>query len=95
MRLPLDWNEFIGLLFVHRVRFLVVGAHALAANGGRRTQDLDIWVEPTPDNARRVCAALTAFGCVREKGADDVDSGCDRRVSGAMLRLWAVTPAPA
>jgi hypothetical protein len=63
VRLPPDWNEFIALLFVHRVRFLIVGAHALAANGRpRATQDLDIWIEPTPENARRICAALTAFG---------------------------------
>jgi hypothetical protein len=65
VKLPPDWNEFISLLFVHRVRFLIVGAHALAANGRpRATQDLDIWVEPTPANAERICAALTAFGFV-------------------------------
>jgi hypothetical protein len=47
----------------HRVRFLVVGAHALAAHGRPRfTGDLDIWVEPTKANAKRVCAALTEFG---------------------------------
>lgn len=63
MRLPPDWNEFIGLLFAHHVRFLIVGAHALAANGRpRATQDLDVWVEPTPENAQRVCEALTEFG---------------------------------
>jgi hypothetical protein len=63
VRLPPDWSEFISLLFAHRVRFLIVGAHALAANGRpRATQDLDIWVEPTPDNAERICAALIAFG---------------------------------
>jgi hypothetical protein len=63
VKLPPDWSEFISLLFVHRVRFLIVGAHALAANGRpRATQDLDIWVEPTPENAERICAALTEFG---------------------------------
>jgi hypothetical protein len=45
------------------VRFLVVGAHALAAWGPARfTGDFDVWVEPTAANARRVCAALRAFG---------------------------------
>jgi hypothetical protein len=40
VKLPPDWSEFISLLFAHRVRFLVVGAHALAANGRpRATQD--------------------------------------------------------
>jgi hypothetical protein len=63
VRLPPDWNEFIALLFAHHVRFLIVGAHALAANGRpRATQDLDIWVEPTPENSQRICDALTSFG---------------------------------
>jgi hypothetical protein len=44
-------------------RFLIVGAHALAAHGApRATGDLDIWIQATPDNAERVLAALRAFG---------------------------------
>lgn len=63
MILPQDWSEFIDLLFAHQVRFLIVGAHALAANGRpRATQDLDIWVEPTAENANRICRALAEFG---------------------------------
>lgn len=63
MDLPQDWNEFFRLLSSNRVRFLVVGAHALAANGRpRATADLDIFVEPTRANARALVAALSAFG---------------------------------
>lgn len=63
MKLPPDWSEFISLLSSHRVRFLIVGAHALAANGRpRATQDLDILVEPSADNAKRLGNALDAFG---------------------------------
>src|SRR5258708_5963272 len=63
VNLPPDWSAFIGLLCSHRVRFLVVGAHALAASGRpRATQDLDILVEPTPANARRLGLALAEFG---------------------------------
>ncbi len=63
MNLPRDWSEFISLLSDHGVRFLIVGAHAVAANGRpRATQDLDVWVQPTEDNARRLCAALVDFG---------------------------------
>ena len=44
-------------------RFLVVGAHAMAAHGvPRATGDLDVWVDPTPDNADRVWQALLEFG---------------------------------
>jgi hypothetical protein len=45
------------------VRFLVVGAYALALHGRpRATGDLDIWIEATPENASRVIRALTTFG---------------------------------
>jgi hypothetical protein len=60
---PPDWREFIGLLSSNRVRFVVVGAHAVAAAGRpRATQDLDILVEPTERNADRLGRALRAFG---------------------------------
>jgi hypothetical protein len=63
VKLPRDWRELIGLLCTNRVRFLVVGAHALAVHGRpRATGDLDLLVEPTVANARRLRAALTAFG---------------------------------
>lgn len=45
------------------MRFLLVGAHALAVWGQPRfTRDLDILVEPTPTNAKRLCTALREFG---------------------------------
>jgi hypothetical protein len=45
------------------VRFLVVGAYALALHGRpRATGDLDVWVEATAENAARVMQALAAFG---------------------------------
>ena len=63
MGLHPDFRDFLGLLLSHRVRFVVVGAHALAAHGRPRiTGDLDVFVEPSAANARRVMAALTAFG---------------------------------
>ncbi|MBP6840124.1 MAG: hypothetical protein KBG28_02205 [Kofleriaceae bacterium] len=63
MQLPADWSELLATLTRHGVRFLLVGAHALAAHGRvRATHDLDVLVEPTPRNARRVAAALAEFG---------------------------------
>ncbi len=63
MKVPPDWSEFINLLLSHGVRFLIVGAHALAASGRpRATLDLDVFVEPTAANAKRLVAALQAFG---------------------------------
>lgn len=59
-------QDFVDLLrsFVAAdVRFLVVGAYALAVHGRpRATGDLDVWVDPTPENAPRIMEALAAFG---------------------------------
>lgn len=60
---PAEWRELIASLRSHRVRFLLVGAHALAVWGQPRfTRDLDILVEPSAANAKRLCAALSDFG---------------------------------
>jgi hypothetical protein len=58
-----DWFDLLAALLDAGARFLVVGAHAMAAHGvPRGTQDLDVLVDPTPDNAGRVWRALAAFG---------------------------------
>ena len=58
-----DFKEFIELLQLNAVEFLVVGAHALAVHGRPRyTGDIDIWVKPEPNNFARLIKALDAFG---------------------------------
>jgi hypothetical protein len=60
---PPDWSEFISLLLRHRVKFLLIGAHALAVHGKPpATLDLDVFVEPSLNNARLVGGALADFG---------------------------------
>jgi hypothetical protein len=50
-------------LTARNVRFVVVGGHALAYHGRPRyTRDLDVFVEPTPENAARLLLALEDFG---------------------------------
>lgn len=62
-----DFRDVLTALVARDVQFLVVGAHALAAHGVPRvTGDLDLWVEPTADNARRVWDALVDFGAPLE-----------------------------
>lgn len=42
---------------------MVVGAYAVGVHGHpRATKDLDVWVEPSVENAPRVIAALRDFG---------------------------------
>jgi hypothetical protein len=50
-------------LNAHRVKYLVIGAYALAIHAQpRATKDLDILVKADPENAKAVFAALAAFG---------------------------------
>src|SRR3990172_7360110 len=57
-----DYEEFIAALNAHGVRYLVVGAHAVAYHARpRATKDLDVLIEPTAANARKVPAALRDF----------------------------------
>lgn len=63
MDLHEDWKEFCALLNRHEVEYLVVGAFALAFHGlPRLTADIDFWVNPTLENAKRLTAALAEFG---------------------------------
>jgi hypothetical protein len=63
IQLSPDWNEFLSLLISKRVRFLLVGGHAVAAHGEPRlTEDLDVFVDPAQANAGRLREALLAFG---------------------------------
>ena len=63
IQLSPDWNEFLSLLISKRVRFLLVGGHAVAAHGEPRlTEDLDVFVDPARTNAGRLREALLAFG---------------------------------
>jgi hypothetical protein len=58
-----DFRDLLAEFNACGVEYLVVGAHALAAHGHvRATKDLDVWIRPQPENARRVLKALAAFG---------------------------------
>jgi hypothetical protein len=58
-----DFVDLLRALSEADARFLVVGAYALAIHGHpRATGDLDVWVDPTPENADRVFGALQRFG---------------------------------
>lgn len=63
IKLSPDWTEFLSALIARRVRFVLVGGHAVAGHGEPRlTEDLDVFVEPTTANASRLRRALEDFG---------------------------------
>jgi len=58
-----DYKEILLSLIDENVRFILVGAYAIAAHGyPRATMDIDIWVMPSPDNADSVLRAVKKFG---------------------------------
>jgi hypothetical protein len=58
-----DYVEMWSALNDAGVDWLLVGGYAVGIHGyPRATKDLDIWIRPTPENARRVVRALVAFG---------------------------------
>lgn len=57
-----DYEEFIGLLNENGARYLIVGAQALAKHvRPRATEDIDIWIERSEANAKKVLAAIRQF----------------------------------
>lgn len=68
-----DFLDLLQAFADHSVRFLIVGAYALGVHGRpRATGDLDVWVEPRPENAARVMSALAQFGApLSEVSVDD------------------------
>lgn len=58
-----DWNEFLRVLTSTGTRYLLIGGHALAVHAEPRfTEDLDVFVQPSLQNAKRLHAALVEFG---------------------------------
>ncbi len=58
-----DYEDLFRALNAFRIKYLVVGAHAVAFyTEPRFTKDMDVWVPPVLNDTRRVYRALQAFG---------------------------------
>lgn len=63
MKLSKDLKEFVELLNSRKIRFLLVGGHAVAYHGlPRFTEDIDFLIETSLENAARVAGAVKDFG---------------------------------
>ena len=61
--LPSDFKEFLRLLDETGVKYLIVGGYAVGYHGyPRSTGDMDVWVDSTEENAKRVVETLKEFG---------------------------------
>jgi predicted nucleotidyltransferase len=58
-----DYRDMLQCLLEEKVRFLLVGAYAVAVYGyPRATKDIDIFVRAAPENASSLMKALLRFG---------------------------------
>lgn len=63
MRIEKDYEELLKLLNKHKVRYCIIGAYAVAFHKkARYTKDMDILVEPTIENGKKLVKALNDFG---------------------------------
>lgn len=63
MDLDKNFKEFIELLNVHKVKYLVVGGYAVNFHGyPRYTKDIDFWIWLSPENIKQLLKALQDFG---------------------------------
>ena len=58
-----DFKELLSRFNENNVKYLIVGGYAVAVHAQpRATKDLDIFVQPEPENAKAIYTALVKFG---------------------------------
>jgi len=63
IQLPQDFRDFLKLLKLHDVRYLLIGGYAVIYHGfPRATGDMDIWVDVSSENASKLVDVLKNFG---------------------------------
>src|SRR3989339_1302910 len=63
IRLQQDFKDFLKLLNLKKVEYLIIGGYAVSYHGyPRSTGDMDIWIAVHPQNAQKIVEALKEFG---------------------------------
>lgn len=58
-----DFDRIVASLNKHQVEFMIIGGYAVVYHGHvRNTKDLDLYIRPTEENAKRTVAALEDAG---------------------------------
>lgn len=91
-RVEKDYEEFLRLLKKHDVRYCIVGAYAVAYHAiARYTKDMDIFIEPEEENARRLVRALEEFGFTGLTEKDFITPGVIIQLGYEPVRIDIVT----
>ena len=99
----LRFLELCRLLNEHGVHYLICGGYACILHGNlRMTQDVDLLVEESRENYRRLIAALSLFGdgCAKELTGADIEENLVVKINDVITvdvsrRAWVVTYAEA
>ena len=63
MQLPPDFKDFLKLLNLKQVEYLLIGGYAVSYYGyPRATGDMDVWIAINLENAMRMVEVLKEFG---------------------------------
>lgn len=92
-----DFTELLQCFAKHKVRYLVVGGYAVIHYAQPRyTKDLDLWLEPSATNARRVASAFHEFGIplIEITEADLAHPGTQFMLGRAPVMLDFLTSIP-
>lgn len=92
-----DFKDLLRLFAEHDVNYLVVGGYAVSHHAQPRfTKDLDLWIQPTPENAAKVAASLREFGIplIEVTQADFAQEGLQFAVGMPPSQLDFLTTVP-
>ena len=66
-----DFKDFLKLLNFHDVRYILVGGYAVGYHGyPRATGDMDIWIEMSEVNSKKIVSAFREFGMPEDAISD-------------------------
>ncbi len=87
-----DFAEFIRTLNRHRVRFVVIGGYAVAFHGlPRATDDVDVLIDRSEANIRRVERALLEFAGALPRPRALRQRGGVHRIGGPIVHIDVTT----
>ncbi len=91
-----DFKDFLRLLNSHDVRYMLVGGYAVGYHGyPRATGDMDIWIETSESNSKKLAIVFTEFGMPSDTITDSLFLEKDKviRMGVPPVRIEVITGA--
>ena len=90
-----DFEDLLGLLHKHKVRYVLIGGLAFIFHARPRyTKDMDLWIDPSPRNVGRANAALAEFGSPFLLVVDEPEEILQLGVAPNRIDLFRVIEGP-